>query len=96
MVPSSIAVTLSDAIFSPILSVNTDAFFAIAAASRPWPQASWKITPPKPLSIITGILPLGQSFALSIVTAERAASFAISFMLILSKNSIPFIAPGPK
>ena len=47
--------------------VNTEFPFATAVASNEWPQASWKITPPNPLSIATGIFPAGQVFACSIV-----------------------------
>ena len=94
MVPSSTAVTMSEAIFSPSFPANTDAFLATAVASRPWPQASWNITPPKPLSITTVILPEGHSSALSIVTAVFAACFESSLMSILSKSSKPSEPPG--
>ena len=38
-------------------------FFCTASASRPWPHASWNITPPLPLASTTGTLPLGAGRA---------------------------------
>ena len=96
MVPSSMAVTKGDAICCPSFPANTEAFLATAVASSPCPQASWKITPPKPLSMTTGIFPAGQGFAPSMVMAIRAASLAVSSTLIWSKSSKPTEPPGPR
>ena len=95
IVPSSIAVTLVDAICSPNLFAKTEFPLATAVASKAWPHASWNITPPKPLSIATVIFPAGQFFAWSIVWAIRAASFPWYAGSILSNISIPIHLPGP-
>ena len=63
------AVTIGFATCSPSLLAKTDSPFATELASKPCPQASWKITPPNPLSITTGIFPLGQGPAFNMVTA---------------------------
>ena len=94
IVPSSIAVTKLEAIFWPILLQYIEVPLATEVASRPCPHASWKITPPNPLSIITGNLPLGQYFAFTIVFAIRDASLPIASRSNPSINSNPFIAPG--
>ncbi len=54
------------------------------------------MTPPKPFSITTGILPAGQCLAPSIVTAMRAASFAVCSASICENSSNPTAPPGPK
>ena len=65
MVPSSTSVTSGEATSSPDLPRNTDADFATRSASRPWPHASWKSTPPPPLLITTGNRPDGAGRARS-------------------------------
>ena len=75
IVPSSIAVTFVDAICFPSIPVNTEFPLATDVASNECPQASWNITPPKPLSIATVILPAGQFLACNIVYACLAADF---------------------
>ncbi|MNT89033.1 hypothetical protein D3C72_2296910 [compost metagenome] len=67
--PSSTALTAGFAMSWPILSWNTEAFLATDVVSSRWPQASWKITPPKPLSMMTGKVPLGQGAAPSFTSA---------------------------
>ena len=57
------AVTMGEAMRWPSLPANSELPKATAWASREWPQASWKITPPKPPSITTGITPAGQGSA---------------------------------
>ena len=69
---------MGEAIRWPSFPANSEAPKASAWASRLCPQASWKITPPKPPSITTGITPAGQGSAWSIVTACSAAFFASS------------------
>ena len=96
IVPSSSAVTMGLAICWPSLPQNSELPSATCVASSEWPQASWKITPPKPLSMMTGITPAGHSSALSMVTAQRAASRAVaSGSTYFSNSSKPRIAPGP-
>ena len=73
IVPSSMAVTLSEAIFWPSFPQNSELPNATAVASSEWPQASWKITPPKPLPMTTGMRPAGQKSAWSFTTAACAA-----------------------
>jgi len=70
------AVTTGEAICCPSLPQNSLLPSATAVASSEWPQASWKITPPKPDSMATGITPAGQSGACSMVSAVRAAERA--------------------
>ena len=67
------AVTQGAAICWPSLPQNSLMLLATAVASRLWPQASWKITPPKPLPMTTGITPEGQKGAWSIFTAVLPA-----------------------
>ncbi len=62
-VPSSIRVTRSLATCSPLRPANTEASFWMASASRPWPHASWKRTPPPPLPMTTGMVPDGAGRA---------------------------------
>ena len=80
----------------PKMCIRDRAFLATAVASSPCPQASWKMTPPKPLSMTTGIFPAGQGFAPSMVMAILAASLAVSSTLIWSKSSKPTEPPGPR
>ena len=67
--PSSMAVTHLLATCCPSLPQNSLRPKATLVASRLWPHASWKITPPKPLSMTTGITPAGHTGAWSMVTA---------------------------
>ena len=69
MVPSSMAVTQGAAICCPSLPAKTDVPGATLVASSAWPQASWKMTPPKPPAMTTGISPAAQYGAVSIVAA---------------------------
>ena len=77
MVPSSMAVTLEPATCWPILPHIWLMPMPTQAASREWPQASWKITPPKPEAMATVILPLGQGMAFRFTRAWRDASAPI-------------------
>ena len=86
-VPSSTAVTMGEAMRWPSLPANSELPKATAAASSEWPQASWKITPPKPPSITTGITPAGQGSACSMVTACWAALRACSATSTRPENS---------
>ena len=86
IVPSSISVTLSEAIFLPKSSENTDTFGATDVASKPCPQASWKITAPKPGAITTGSSPPLKSIASNFSTAVLAAS--VIFSSTLNSSSI--------
>ena len=95
MVPSSMAVTQSAATFWPNFPQNSLLPTATEVASREWPQASWKITPPKPLSITTGMVPAGHTGAWSMVRACCAASLAMaSGLILLLKISKPCMPPG--
>ena len=95
MVPSSMAVTMGEAIRWPSFPANSELPNATAWASRECPQASWKITPPKPPSITTGITPAGHGSACSMVTARLAAIRACSATSTRPSNSSkPIIAPG--
>ena len=60
MVPSSMAVTQGAAIVSPSLPANSLMPGCTLVASSEWPQASWKMTPPKPPAMTTGISPALQ------------------------------------
>ena len=73
MVPSSTAFTQSAAIFWPSLPQTTELSRPTLVASRECPQASWKMTPPKPFSMTTGMAPAGQGRAWSMVRADFAA-----------------------
>ena len=68
------AVTTGEAMAWPSLPQNSLLPRATAVASREWPQASWKMTPPNPPAITTGISPAGHWPAFSMVRAVSAAA----------------------
>ena len=86
---------MGEAICCPSLPANSELPKATAVASSECPQASWKMTPPKPLSMTAHITPAGQGSACSMVTACFAARRPTSSgSTRLSNNSKPIIAPG--
>ncbi len=86
-------VTSSLATFSPTRRAKTEAFFLTRSASRPCPQASWNSTPPPPLPITTGMVPVGAGRARSLVMARRAALRANSSTSTSSNSSKPIGCP---
>ena len=66
---------------------------AMASASSPWPQASWKSVPPKPLASTTGMEPTGAGLESSMVIAFWAAVAAVWRAMVSSSSSNPALPP---
>ena len=76
-------------------SEKTESPLAVAVASRLCPHASWKMTPPQPLAMMTGKRPEGHSFAERRAMATSRAFLATAILLTFSrKKDQPPWVPG--
>ncbi len=66
---------------------------AMASASSPWPQASWKSVPPNPLASTTGMAPTGAGLLSSMMVAFSAAVRATRRAMSSSTSSNPALPP---